>query len=216
MKTLVLGAGRMGSSVIKYLASKGELLVYDRNEDKIEVLKNEFNLSIRLASFDDLFDTDYLFMVISADGVRGFLEEHIKELKPGATVVNMATALPNEGFFTFKRYNKRVNLVQAKIVGHYKELELEPLVLFLEGENKEQVADILRDWGKLYFMDTDIVHHINGEAVKQAISAVEHMKGHIVHFRLPKEVETALLRNVLAGTLKAYAEDDIGPYFNNV
>jgi len=216
MKILVLGAGRMGSSVIKYLATKEEILVYDRNEEKIEALKNEFGLAINLASFDDLFDTDYLFMVISADGVLGFLEEHIRELKPGATVVNMATAISNESFFTFKKYNKRINLVQAKIVGHYKELESEPLVLLIEGDNKEGVTDLLKDWGKVYHLDSDIVHQINGEAVKQAVAAVEHMKGHIVHYRLPKDVEMALLRNVLAGTLKAYADNDVGPYFNNV
>ncbi|MFZ7104678.1 MAG: NAD(P)-binding domain-containing protein [Peptococcaceae bacterium] len=211
-KIAIVGCGRMGSLLAGKLAPVYELYVYDRIPDNAQRLSK--SCGAVAASKEDLRNAEIIIMALATETVLQALRELEDYLAESAVIVNIATTLPHSALKI--KYQK----VSAKIIGHAKEMAAgEKPVVIVEGDNEDSekpVRDIFAHIGTVEKGDTDLVGRINTLSSKYGILTALQIQKELEGLKLSQEIVTAAIRNVAAGTMKAFALGDAGPFAQSI
>lgn len=211
MQIGVIGAGRIGTQLARSLSlSNINIKIIDHNWDKASALAKK----VQGQAIDSLINLDIVFLALPGEVILDFLLERSFEIQPGQIFVNLATSLTKDTLHGWKR-EKQIKLVSAKIVGHAFEIGLgdKPAVL-IDGKDPERaiVANILQDFGICSFGDERIVQKINSIATKEGIDAAVRIKSELDKLGISEDLTNAAIRNVAAGSMKAFTRGDLGPF----
>jgi len=209
---LIIGSGRMGSFLARKLSGNYQVYVYDRVREAAESLSQSSNALV--VDKTELNKADLVILALATDIIPQAIEEVDSYLAPGAVLVNIATT------FSHIDLNTKRNKVSAKIVGHAKEMALgEKPVIVIEGDDnasKEMVKGVFQNIGNVFEAPTNLVSKINTISSRFGIIAALEIKKALGEMDIEEEIITAAIRNVAAGTMKAFAVGDVGPFAINI
>jgi pyrroline-5-carboxylate reductase len=163
-----------------------------------------------IAGKDDLKKAEIIILALATEVIPKAIAELEEYLTEEAILVNIATTFPH------CEVNTKLKKVSAKIVGHAKEMALgEKPVIIVESDNLEArtiIKEVFLHIGSVLEGQTDIVSKINTISSKYGILAALEVKNALQELNLSEEIITAAIRNVTAGTMKAFAIGDVGPF----
>ncbi|MDX9872588.1 MAG: NAD(P)-binding domain-containing protein [Clostridia bacterium] len=209
----VIGAGRMGSVVVKQFPESTQKIVIDRHPERAEALAAQVQ-GKSASSLEAAREADLIAVVLPAAAVNETVDKLTGIAKPGAIILNMATSGVVDSAVRVK--NKDVRVVDAKIIGHAKSMEQgEPGLVVVKTED-EKIFELIKSQLPGYLDvvpgDADLVPKINtigsGEGIKAAVAARKQLQA----LNIPEEWIHVCIRTACAGTMKSYTENDLGHF----
>ena len=211
-KVVIVGIGRMGETLADKLRGKVSLFLYDVNHTKAKKIAQELN--VQTADLNELAEMEIVILALPAGVMTKAVQEMKSYFKADVILVNIATSCPQKAIVDAMGSGEQV--VSAKFVGHAKEIKAGEIPTIVIDAPSEQlgsvVADILAPIGKIIFASEDIVAKLNTLAAEEGIRAALRVKRKMIHLGLPEELFLPAVRGVAAGTMKAYAVGDAGPF----
>jgi len=213
LKVTIVGAGRMGTALAVKLAKENELFVYDRDPGKTHMAA--VMVGCRAAeSLADCAQGDILILALPSEVMVEAVTELLPYLAPHHILVNVATTTPRSRIEAV--VEDRCAVVSAKFIGHAKEIaggEIPQIIVDAPvPAHGQQVAALFRAIGPVEFGDENIVQRLNTMAATEGIRAAWSIKRKMVEQGIPKQYFAVAVRTVAAGTMKAYASGDAGPF----
>lgn len=208
-KIAIVGCGRMGSFLAGKLAPKYELYVYD------QVVENALQLAEScgakaVVEKEDLKEAQVIILALATEVVPKAVQELASNFGENAVIVNIATTLPHSQLVT------KLKKVSAKIIGHAKEMAVgERPVIIVEGDDpasEKLVMEIFSHVGPVEKGNSHLVMAINTLASKQGIITALNIQKELEKMDVSDQIIKAAIRNVAAGTMKAFALGDVGPF----
>jgi 3-hydroxyisobutyrate dehydrogenase-like beta-hydroxyacid dehydrogenase len=209
----VIGAGRMGSVVAKQLPGETKKIIVDVNYEQAkkiaELVNGEAYNSLNYANEADLFA-----VVLPSQFVNDTIEKVMEIAKKGAVIINMATGAEVDP--DIKEKNKDVHVVDTKIIGHAKSMDAgEPgLIIAQTGDQREYelIKSQLPGYIDVVQGDAALVPQINAIASTEGIKAAVATRNQLEKMGIPNKWIDVAIRTCCAGTMKAYTENDLGHY----
>ncbi len=216
MEISVIGAGRMGRILAARMSAEHEVSVFDANrQDAIAVAE-----SLKLKVIDSLaeMDADAVVLAVPDSSVGLCINELQKNLKRW-NVFSVATNISREMLAAMPGEN--VRCLNVKIIGHAGEMNRgsQPVIVIDNGDNEmvQMAQQIFGLVGKVLCGEADQVKQINSVATEEALKAAVEIERILTAAGI---VDPELIRGALSqvgpGVLRAYAEDDLGPFARNI
>jgi len=212
----IIGVGRMGRQLAEKLRGHFDLWLYD-NDNKIAAATAD-ELSVHEARFEQLFDLEVLILALPAE----VMPEMVKRLAPSLStkqiLVNIATNQKREPLQ--KLIAGETKVVSAKIVGHAREIAAGEAPTIIvdgdEGEETEKISHIFWHFGTVQQGSEDLVEVLNTLASGEGIKAAYTIKKKMLQEGITLSLWETAVRNVAAGTMKAFASGDVGPFASGI
>jgi pyrroline-5-carboxylate reductase len=95
-KIAILGAGKLGESLLAGLLSSGwkDVVVTVRREERAEELRERYNADVSLSNADAVDGAAVIVLAVKPQDIDPLLEEIGKTLTPDQTVLSVAAAIP--------------------------------------------------------------------------------------------------------------------------
>ena len=216
MKICVIGAGRMGRILAARMSAEHEVSVYDANSQDAKVVAE----SLKLKVIDSLaeMDADAVVLAVPDSAVGPCINELHKTHKHW-NVFSVATTISREMLAVMPGNN--VRRLNVKIIGHAGEINRgsQPVIVIDNGDDEmvQMAQQIFALVGKVLCGEADQVKQINsvatGEALRAAVEIERVLKAAGI---VDSELIRGALSQVAPGVLRAYAEDDLGPFARNI
>lgn len=208
----VIGSGRMGRVLAGKLAPHYNLLVYDRDGEKAQEVA--VTTGGRATDLEGVIGVPVMILALPAEAIPKAVEELLPYLRTNQLLVNIATTMQKT--IIEEILKGRCPVVSAKIIGHAKEISGgEPPMVVIDAPDLalgQRVAAIFRHLGPTVFDQEDVVQRLNvlasTEGIKAALSIEEKMR----KAGIPQQYLIPAIRGVAAGTMKAFAAGDAGPF----
>lgn len=212
----LMGAGRMGEAVAQRLAGKARLLINDVNYDKAQKLAEK--VGGQAVGLTELGKAPMIIMALPTE-VMAEATASLKEVISADTLLlNIATSCPKQVLIDVLGNKQQV--VSVKFVGHAKEmLRGEDPTVVVDAPDQmtaAKVAEIFQSFGKVVFGSEEVVAKLNVLGATEAVRTALRVKAEMEKMGLPLELYEAVIRGVTAGTMKAYASGDMGPFVQSI
>ncbi|MEG6585451.1 NAD(P)-binding domain-containing protein [Dendrosporobacter sp. 1207_IL3150] len=217
MNVGLVGIGRMGEVLAKKLAGHVDLWLFDRDSARTKALANELDVSVA-ASLSDIAKLGTVILAVPDREVISCIKE-FNQINQPLTVINVATNVAQR--VLNEAAASHIKCIGVKLVAHAGEmaLGLEPVIIVNERppELVEAAAEIFKPVGKVVIGRADIVSSINITAAQAALTAAVQIEENLQLQGITDEVIIkSAIRQVAAGILKAYANNDLGPFARDV
>ncbi|UMZ73898.1 NAD(P)-binding domain-containing protein [Natranaerofaba carboxydovora] len=223
MKIGLIGIGRLGSQIAKYLLlAQKEILAYHQDKEKAENFCREYDYYGKIEPTNDIKEisnTDVVILTLPSEVTLDVARTLKKVLKKDQWVINTAT----EVYLTeLKSELSKESIVAAKIIGNAYEIEKgEKPGIVLDGHNEklvEKSVNLFSNLGYAIKGDEKDVSKINKIGAIEAIRTVLRIEKRLDenNIELDDEMYNAFLNNVVAGTVKTYSMGNIGPFLEKV
>lgn len=216
MNITIVGSGRMGKILAAALASRHEVALYDADRESAASVAGSLKLRV-LATMAEAV-ADAVVLAVPDKAVAACVAELARTGRDW-TVFSVATNISREMLAGMA--GGGVRLLNVKIIGHAGEMSRgsRPVLVIDRGEADlvELARQVFAPVGALVVGAADQVQRINSVATAEALRAAV-----AVETALQKEgiTDPALVRGALAqvapGVLRAYAEDDLGPFAREI
>ena len=216
MNITIVGSGRMGKILAAALASRHEVALYDADRESAASVAGSLKLRV-LATMAEAV-ADAVVLAVPDKAVAACVAELARTGRDW-TVFSVATNISREMLAGMA--GGGVRLLNVKIIGHAGEMSRgsRPVLVIDRGEADlvELARQVFAPVGALVVGEADQVQRINSVATAEALRAAV-----AVETALQKEgiTDPALVRGALAqvapGVLRAYAEDDLGPFAREI
>lgn len=217
MRVGLVGIGRMGRVLAELLVKKVELCIFDRNIDLMNLLAEKMNVATA-ANLEEMVAWDIVILAVPDREVVSCLKKFNAIDKP-MMVINIAT---NVGQDMLKDMAApHVKCICAKFVGQADEMALGQQPVIIVNQYPEelvmQTVEIFQLVGQVVIGDADLVYTINTIAAVKAIEAAIGIEEILKHKDItePAIIKSAI-RQVAAGIIKAYADDNLGPFATEI
>lgn len=210
----IIGMGRMGGLLTAKLSPHYRLKVWDRNSRKIDQM-----VRIHTAEALDGIARLKCETVIAALPDQGVLEVagQLKENGFRGILINIATSLPRR---EVEKVSGMVTVVSAKFIGHYQEIKGgEPPLIVVDSPLEaaaQKVLAVMSKIGPAITGPEEWVTRLNRLASRAGIRAAIALGEEMRQEDLPLFLWETAVRNVCAGTMRAYAAGDIGPFAQKI
>lgn len=216
MNIAVLGTGRMGQVLAERLKRRYQVKLFDSNS---RALSNACTL-LNLPACENLaeVDADAFILAVPDKEVAGCFELLSQRNTPTA-VFSVATNVSREQLQTFT--GQSLKGLNVKIVGHAGEMSRGAVpVIIVDDVCPELVAiavEIFSVVGKTRVGDADTVGKINSLATQEALKAAVAIEKELYALGLndPEMIHCAI-SHVAPGVMRAFAEDDLGPFARGI
>lgn len=209
----VIGAGRMGSVVAARLPRDTRKIIYDKDGHKAEQLAAQID-GKWAKSLEEASQAELILIVLPAPAVNEVIERILETVKEGTIILNMATAAHLEPGLRQKR--QHVYIYDAKIIGHAASISRgEPGIIVINCYDSERFALLKEQLAGFYKVeqgDSDLVERINTLSSTEGIKAAVSLRQELRNLQAPEEWINVAIRTVCAGTMKSFAEDDLGHF----
>lgn len=213
----LVGVGRMGEVLARKLAGHVNLYLLDRDLCRIQQLAAELNVSVA----NNLAEIAQLGRVILAVPDREVISciKDFNEMKQPLVVINVATNVAQRVLNEIAA--SHIKCIGVKLIAHAGEmaLGLEPVIIVNERppELVNEAVALFQPVGKVVVGRADVVSSVNIAAAEAALAAAVQIEEnlHLQGITDPVIIKSAI-RQVAAGILKAYANNDLGPFARDV
>jgi len=213
----LVGVGRMGEVLARKLAGHVNLYLLDRDLCRIQQLAAELNVSVA----NNLAEIAQLGRVILAVPDREVISciKDFNEMKQPLVVINVATNVAQRVLNEIAA--SHIKCIGVKLIAHAGEmaLGLEPVIIVNERppELVNEAVALFQPVGKVVVGRADVVSSVNIAAAEAALAAAVQIEEnlHLQGITDPLIIKSAI-RQVAAGILKAYANNDLGPFARDV
>ncbi len=216
MRIGLIGTGRMGRILAARMETENDVVIYDANsESAIAVAK-----SLRLKAAATLVEMDVDAVVLAVpDSAVGACLAELRHTNRRWNVYSVATNISRE--MLAEMSGGEVRSLNVKIIGHAGEMSrgASPVVVIDEGEPEmiRAAQQIFITVGTVLVGDADQVRQINSVATEEALKAAVSIERLLRSFGIADaEKIRGALSQVAPGVLRAYAEDDLGPFARNI
>ncbi|MFZ5632383.1 MAG: pyrroline-5-carboxylate reductase family protein [Bacillota bacterium] len=211
LSVFIMGAGRMGEILAKSMAGNHMVTIYDHDEQKGRMVAERAGCRYGKPA-DILPSTEVVVLALPPAVTAPALASVHQFLRPDAVVINIATTVFKDALRPL--LGGSGHLAGAKIVGHYREMNEKPAVLVdADTEKAGQAAFLLfSDVGRVEPGDERLVQLINTLATGEAFRAAVRIEDQLREAGVSPGLINSALRVVAAGSIKSYAEGDIGPF----
>lgn len=211
LSVFIMGSGRMGEILAGSISRSQTVIIYDQDEQKGRLVAERAGCRYGRPA-DELPGADVAILALPPAVTVAALESVRQFLSPGAVVINIATTVLKDSLRPV--LNGAGHLVGAKIVGHFREMSENPAILVdADTEKGMQVAVLLfSGLGRVVPGDERLVQLINTVATREAFRAAARIEDLLREVGVDPLLISSALRVVAAGSIKSYAEGDIGPF----
>lgn len=213
MCTAVVGAGRMGSVIAAQLPRSTRKIIIDIDLQQAARVARMTGGEASDA-LDSAAEADLVAVVLPAPMVAGIVAQLIDLAKPGAVILNMATAARIDPALSGKRPD--VSVIDAKIVGHAGSMAKGESAMIVVGSEDTGILTLIRSqlpgFRRVISGDPDLVAEINRVGSSEAIRAAVRIRRHLRGQGIPEDWIDVAIRTVCAGTMKAFVEGDLGGF----
>lgn len=211
LTVFIMGSGRMGEILAGSVSKDHAVIVYDRDEQKGKAVAERVGCRYGRPA-GELPGADAAILALPPAVTVAALESVRQFLSPGTVVINIATTVLKEVLRPV--LSGACHLVGAKIVGHYREMGEKPVILVdADTEKGMQAAALLfSGLGRVVPGDERLVQLINTVATREAFRAAARIEDLLREAGVDPRLISSALRVVAAGSIKSYAEGDIGPF----
>lgn len=213
----IIGLGRMGKLLAKRIDGHCSLLLYDRDQENASRVGS--GLSASVVNIGQLVHADMIILALPTVAVLPAAKELLAVLsRTDQVLVNIATSQNTKQLADI--VDHRAKVVSAKIIGHAKEIEQGEIpVIMVDGPDEDaiiMVADIFKSLGNVEQGPEDLVQSLNALASAEGVRAAYRIRRKMQVEQIPERFWETAVRNVAAGTMKAFASGDVGPFARQV
>ncbi|WP_371374661.1 NAD(P)-binding domain-containing protein [Sporomusa aerivorans] len=213
----LIGVGRMGRVLAGKLAGHVALKLYDRNEGRSQAAAGELGVSAA-GSIEELAEWGAIILVVPDREVISLIKDFNQMERP-LNIINVATNVAQHVLTMTAR--PQVKCIGAKFVAQAREMALgaEPVIIVDEhpAELAALAREILAPAGRIILGHADSVTYINTQAAEKALTAAVLIEETLRSQPYANsEVIKSAIRQVAAGILKAYADNDLGPFAREI
>lgn len=209
----VIGAGKMGSVVIRQLPEESQVVIIDLDLEKVKKLADKaeatYDNSLQAAK-----DADVIFVILPANSVEETVEKLQDIVKTGAIIVNMATSICIDKLA--KKHRGDIGLIDAKIIGQASAISNDEKGLVIVKAADSAMFDLVKELLSGLFTveqgDADLVEKINTIAVYEGIKAAAAINRQLTEMNIPKNWSDLVTAKVCIPTMKSYLEGTLGPF----
>jgi hypothetical protein len=211
--TAVVGAGRMGTVMAAQLPVDTKKIIIDIDLEKARLLARQVG-AIPSDRLESAGDADLVAVVLPTPVVNETVYKLLDVVKGGGIILNMATTAHIDPSLFEK--NKKVTIVDAKIIGHAKSITKGEPGIIVVNSGDESVFGLIKDqlpgFHKVVQGDSDLVERINRVGSTEGIKAAVKVRNKLLKLDIPDEWINVAIRTVCAGTAKSFAENDLGHF----
>jgi pyrroline-5-carboxylate reductase len=213
----IIGVGRMGRELARRLRDHVELTIFDRDAAFLATVERDLAIPAA-SSIEEVATVGTVILAVPDPEVINCIKDFNQRTAP-LTVINIATNVAQH--VLEEAAAPHVHCICVKFVGHAGEmaLGLDPVVIVNERPVAlvDTVRDIFAPVGQVVVGKADMVSAINTAAAEKALEAAVYIEEALRQQGVtdPTIVKSAI-RQVAAGVLKAYADQDLGPFARQI
>lgn len=210
-----LGAGNMGSAIIRGLADRKDLniLAFDPMPEKLDELKRECGAIPKESEREVAAEADYLVLAVKPQQMAPVLESVLPDLKKDVCLISIAAGIPSKSIREMSKKRCPVvrvmpntpALVRAGVFAVC--LEDEKLSM----EQKEFVQAVFEPLGQVHVLpekDFDAFTAVIGSGPAYVCYFMEALIESAVYLGLPRPKATQMVEGLFSGTSKLVEESD--------
>ena len=216
MKAGIVGAGRMGKILAERLAGRHEVFLYDADPAAAQVAAQA--LGLRAAADLAGEAADALVLVVPDAAVKPCIEMLLAQ-QTTSMVFSVATNISRE--MLAETAGASLRALNVKIIGHAGEMGRggKPVIVVDKADPAlaAVAAELFAPVGSVVVAEADLVKTINVIATEQALKAAVAIEQALCAAGIDdRAMLDGALSVVAPGVLKAYAEDDLGPFARKI
>lgn len=209
MNTGVVGAGMMGSNIVKSAAKAGCVRIYDIDYRKACKCAADFRQSA-CRTIDGLLDCEVIFLAVPGDTVIPVLERYL-EKTPDTVWVNVSTLVSGENLKN--TFPENGNIVSIKIIGQADSMMggMTPVIIVdpaYDGILNEEISGILWGIGEVVSDYENKYMDVNLYAAEAAMLTAKSLADKLHALDINEKVIHAAIKSVFTGTAAQF------PYIN--
>lgn len=213
----IIGIGRIGRVLADRLAATQPLLLYDRNAERVAAAAQETGAAVA-DSMEQAAACKVVILAIPDTEVINCIKD-FNGMTHEITVINVATNVSQSVLDSIAA--KHVRCIGVKIIGHAAEMALgqDPVIIVNERPKElvETASQIFAAAGHVVIGRADIVAEVNTIAAEKALEAAVLIEDALRRKGYAgQDIMQSAIRQVAAGVLKAYANDDLGPFAREI
>jgi len=216
MKIGMIGTGRMGRILAARMAEAHTVFLYDTDTAGAKKVADSLQLTA-VASLAEL-NVDAVVLAVPDSAIGPCLAE-LKATGKSWKVFSVATNISREMLAGLA--GEKVQCLNVKLIGHAGEMNRgeKPVIVVDAGDNDmiRHAQQIFATVGSVLVGNADQVKLINGVATEEALKASVAIE---TVLRAAGITDPEMLRGALSqvapGVLRAYSEDDLGPFARNI
>lgn len=216
MNITIAGSGRMGKILAAALAGRHEVALYDADRESAASVAGMLKLRA-LATMAEAA-ADAVVLAVPDKAVASCVAELVATGQSW-TIFSVATNISREMLANLA--GGSVRLLNVKIIGHAGEMSrgARPVLVIDRGEADlvELAHQVFGPVGELVVGEADQVRRINSVATTEALRAAVAVETALQQEGInDPELVRGALTQVAPGVLRAYAEDDLGPFAREI
>ena len=211
--TAVVGAGRMGSVVARQLPKRTKKIIIDSDREKALHLAQSIK-GLASDRLESAREAEVVAIVLPTPAVNATIAVLVDIAKPESIILNMATTAHVDPALLALRSD--IAIIDAKIIGHAASIAGgAPSIIVVDcpdGSKFRQIQDQLPGFHKVVQGEAARVEKINRAASTEGIRAAVRVRQQLLNLKVPEEWIDVALQTVCAGTVKAFAANDLGHF----
>ncbi|MBP2653986.1 MAG: oxidoreductase coenzyme F420-dependent [Firmicutes bacterium] len=217
MRIGLIGTGRMGKELIRRLATKVNMVVYDRNPAILKAVTREWRVT-EVESLEAMMDCSAVILAVPDKEVVGCIKA-FNRLDTEMVLINIATNITQKELEQVA--SESVRCISVKIVGNAGEMALggDPVVIVNERPQDLVVMakKLFAPVGQVVQGNADVVQMINTVAAEKALAAAVDIEETLIGQGIrDDEIIRGAIRQVAAGVIRAYADQELGPFAREI
>jgi pyrroline-5-carboxylate reductase len=216
MKVGIIGTGRMGKILAQRMAAQHEVYLYDADSAAACQLAGQLQVGAACSLAD--LEAATVVLAVPDAAVKGCIEELQQQGKP-RNVFSVATNISRE--ILAGMAGPTLQCLNVKIIGHAGEMSrgARPVIVAdnIDPQLAELACQLFAPVGTVLVAEADLVKTINSVATEEALKAAVAIEQALCAAGIDDPAMiTGALSVVAPGVLKAYAEDDLGPFARGI
>lgn len=216
MRVGIIGTGRMGKILAQRLARRHEVFLYDADPAAARAAAAALGLQA-VAELTEQ-QADSWVLAVPDMAIKPCIEMLLAE-KITSAVFSVATNISRE--MLAEMAGATLNCLNVKIIGHAGEMGLGCCPVIVVDDADAALAQIavvvFEPAGNVLIAEADLVKTINSIATAEALKAAVALEQALCAAGIGDQVMiNGALSQVAPGVLKAYAEDDLGPFARGI
>ena len=216
MKVGIIGTGRMGRILAQQMSTQHEVCLYDADPAAARQLATQ--LQVQSAGSLAELDAAAVVLAVPDAAVKACIEELQQQTKI-QHVFSVATNISRE--ILAEMAGPTLQCLNVKIIGHAGEMSRGARPVIVADNSDPQLAEmacqLFAPAGTVLVAEADLVKTINSVATEEALKAAVAIEQALCASGIDDPAMIAGALSVVApGVLKAYDEDDLGPFARGI
>lgn len=213
----LVGVGRMGKVLAGRMKEYADVCVFDRDPEKLAVVAEALELPVA-TGIDELADIGTVILAIPDREVVSLIKDFNLIQKP-LVVINIATNVAQ--IVLEETALKHVRCTGVKLIGHAGEIAVGQRPAIIVNDKPADLVPLAQELfqpiGDIIVGKSDSVAAINTIAAQKALEAAVNIEETLINGGVTdSSVIKSAIRQVAAGIMKSYTNDDLGPFAREI